>query len=175
MISEGIKLSTQEHKVTFISPVNYSVKQVSNKLTWRGSTWWLRLRICSLVSLSSACNDSNSWAATQVCWKNTKNITLFYTGTKSNKYSMYDENKSLLKKYQEYYFVFCIHIFLVARLLRGKTLPTSVLDMTPNHLILELWGVWSTLSLPLLPVPLKPWLVASERVLFMGQIEQFDI
>ena len=37
--------------------------------------------------------------------------------------------------------------------------------------LLELWGMWSTLLLPLLPVPLWPGVVAPNRVLSMGQIE----
>ena len=37
---------------------------------------------------------------------------------------------------------------------------------------LEIWGMWSTLSLPLLPGPLKTRVVAPDRVLSMGQIEQ---
>ena len=35
----------------------------------------------------------------------------------------------------------------------------------------ELWGMWSTPSLPLLPGPLWPVVVAPVRVLSMGQIE----
>ena len=41
--------------------------------------------------------------------------------------------------------------------------------------ILELWGMWSTLSLPLLPDSLCPEVVAPERVLSISQIELFDI
>ena len=41
--------------------------------------------------------------------------------------------------------------------------------------VLELWGMWSTPLLPLLPGLLWPRVVASDRVLYMGQIEQFDI
>ena len=37
--------------------------------------------------------------------------------------------------------------------------------------MLELWGMWSTLSLPSLPGQLWPGVVASDRVLSMGQIE----
>ena len=37
--------------------------------------------------------------------------------------------------------------------------------------ILELWGIWSTLSLPLLPAPLWPGVIAPDRVLSKGQIE----
>ncbi len=37
--------------------------------------------------------------------------------------------------------------------------------------MLELWGMWSTPSLPLLPDPLWPREVAPDRVLSMGQIE----
>ena len=36
---------------------------------------------------------------------------------------------------------------------------------------LELWGTWSNPLLPLLPVPLWAGVVASDRVLSMGQIE----
>ena len=39
----------------------------------------------------------------------------------------------------------------------------------------ELWGMWSTSSLPLLPGLLWLWVVAPDRVLSMGQIELFDI
>ena len=38
--------------------------------------------------------------------------------------------------------------------------------------ILKLWGMWSTPSLPLLPGPPWPGVVASDRVLTMGQTEQ---
>ena len=65
-----------------------------------------------------------------------------------------------------------------AYLERGETPPqTSVLHMTQNNLIiwgsvmLELWGMWSTLSLSSLPGSLWLGLVASDKVLFMGQIE----
>ena len=37
--------------------------------------------------------------------------------------------------------------------------------------MLELWGMQSTPSLPLLPGPLWSGVIASERVLSMGQIE----
>ena len=37
--------------------------------------------------------------------------------------------------------------------------------------MLELWGMWSTPLLPLLPHPLWFELVAPDRVLSMGQIE----
>ena len=40
--------------------------------------------------------------------------------------------------------------------------------------VLELWGMWSTPSLPLLPGPLWPGVVAPDRDLSMGQIELFD-
>ena len=47
---------------------------------------------------------------------------------------------------------------LTASLQRSKTTPpTSVLDMTLNNpAILELWGIWSTPSLPSLAGPLWP-------------------
>ena len=41
--------------------------------------------------------------------------------------------------------------------------------------MLELWGMWSTPLLFLLPGPLWPGMVAADRVLSMGQIELFDI
>ena len=46
-------------------------------------------------------------------------------------------------------------------------------DETP--VMLELWGMQSTSLLLLLPGPLRPGMVAPERVLSMGQIELFDI
>ena len=41
--------------------------------------------------------------------------------------------------------------------------------------MLELWGICSTPSLPSLPGPLWPGVTAPYRVLFMAQIELFDI
>ena len=41
--------------------------------------------------------------------------------------------------------------------------------------MLELWGMQSTLSLPSLQGQLWPGMVAPDRVLFMGQIELFDM
>ena len=41
--------------------------------------------------------------------------------------------------------------------------------------MLEIWEMWSTASLPLLPGPLWPRVVAPDRILSMGQIELFDI
>ena len=37
--------------------------------------------------------------------------------------------------------------------------------------MLKLWGMWSTQSLPSLPGPLWPVVVAPDRALSMGQIE----
>ena len=37
--------------------------------------------------------------------------------------------------------------------------------------ILELWGMWNTASMLLLPVPLRPRVLIPDRVLSMGQIE----
>ena len=56
----------------------------------------------------------------------------------------------------------------------------SDLDMTQKPsdvetLGLELWGILSTPSLPLIPGPLWPGVVAPDRVLAMGQIDMFDI
>ena len=64
---------------------------------------------------------------------------------------------------------------------RGKTFPTSALDMTLNNLmvsapvILELWGMQSIRSLPSLPAPLWPKVVVPDRVLSLGQIELFNV
>ncbi len=41
--------------------------------------------------------------------------------------------------------------------------------------MVELWGMWSTSSLPSLPGPLWPEVVAPDWVLSIGQIELFDI
>ena len=64
---------------------------------------------------------------------------------------------------------------------RGK-IPTSNeypgYDTKPSDgeaPVLELWEMWSTPSLPLLPGPLFLEVVAHERFLSMGQIELFDI
>ena len=41
--------------------------------------------------------------------------------------------------------------------------------------MLELWGMWSTPSLPLLSGPLWPAVVAPDRIVSIDQIELFDI
>ena len=41
--------------------------------------------------------------------------------------------------------------------------------------MLELWEMRSTPSLPLLSGPLFPGMVAPDRILSMGQIKEFDI
>ena len=41
--------------------------------------------------------------------------------------------------------------------------------------VLKFWGMQSTSSLPLLPSPLWPRVVAPDRVLSMAQIELYDI
>ena len=46
-------------------------------------------------------------------------------------------------------------------------------DETP--VMLELWGMQSTASLPILKDPLDHGVVAPNRILFMCQIEPFDI
>ena len=40
-----------------------------------------------------------------------------------------------------------------------------------DSVMLELWGMWSTLSLPSLPGQLWPGVLGMDRVLYMGQIE----
>ena len=40
--------------------------------------------------------------------------------------------------------------------------------------MLEVWEMRGTLSLPSLPGPFWPEVIASDRVLFMDQMEQFD-
>ena len=40
--------------------------------------------------------------------------------------------------------------------------------------MLELWGMWNTPSLPLLPSPLGPGVVAPDRVVPMSQIHLLD-
>ena len=67
-----------------------------------------------------------------------------------------------------------------ASLQKGKTLPMSVLDYDTRQSdgkvpVLEIWGMWSTSSLPLLPGPLRLEAVEPDRVLSLGQIELFDI
>ena len=62
-----------------------------------------------------------------------------------------------------------------ASLERGKTPPTIVLDMKQNNLIVELWRMRNTLSLPLLPGPLLLGVRATDKDLSVGQIELFGI
>ena len=47
--------------------------------------------------------------------------------------------------------------------------------MVKAPVMLELWGMWSTPSLPLLPGPLWTEVVVPDKVLSIGQIELFDI
>ena len=61
---------------------------------------------------------------------------------------------------------------LTASLQWSKTLSMSILGMTLNNLMVRLQ---STPSSPLLPGLLWFKVVATDRVLSMGQIEQFDI
>ena len=41
--------------------------------------------------------------------------------------------------------------------------------------MLDLWGMWSTSSVPLLPGPIWAAVVAPDKVLSMGQKNLFDI
>ena len=59
----------------------------------------------------------------------------------------------------------------------AKAVKDAILDMTLNTdtdgeapLILELWGMWSTPSVPSLPGPVWPEVIATDRVLSMGQL-----
>ena len=57
----------------------------------------------------------------------------------------------------------------------GKTLPNECpgydIKQSDGEVLLELWGMWSTVSSLLLPGPLWPGVVAPDRVLSMSQIE----
>ena len=59
---------------------------------------------------------------------------------------------------------------------RNKCLEYDIKLPGGNDLvILDLWGIWSTLSLASLPGLLLPGMVAPDRVLSVGQKEMFDI
>ena len=66
---------------------------------------------------------------------------------------------------------------LTAPLQRGKTPPHECPRYDTKQsdgevpVMLGPWGIWSALSLPLLPGPLWPGMVAPDRVLSMGYIE----
>ena len=64
---------------------------------------------------------------------------------------------------------------LTASLQRGKTPECPGYDTEQSDgeapEMLELWGMWSTSLLSLLPGPLWPRVVTPDRVLSMGQIE----
>ena len=67
----------------------------------------------------------------------------------------------------------------IASLQRGKISSNEcpVYDIKPSHRevpFLELWEIWSTPSLSVLPCPLWSRVVAPDRFLSMGQIEIFD-
>ena len=63
-----------------------------------------------------------------------------------------------------------IHQLLLCRGVRLPGYDTKQSDGVAS-VMLELWGMQSTPSMPSLPVPLCPRLVARDRVLSMGQIE----
>ena len=69
----------------------------------------------------------------------------------------------------------------IASLQRGKTAPNRCPGYGAKQsdrevsVMQELQGMQSTHSLLLLPGPLRPGVVAFDRVLFMGQIELFEI
>ena len=70
---------------------------------------------------------------------------------------------------------------LTAPLQRGQTPPNGHTGYDTNQsdcetsTMQELWGMWRTSSLPLLPDPLWLGVVVPERVRFMGQEELFDL
>ena len=41
--------------------------------------------------------------------------------------------------------------------------------------MMDLWGMWSTTSIPSLPGPLSPGVGSPDRILSMGQRELFDL
>ena len=68
-----------------------------------------------------------------------------------------------------------IHRLLLCGGIRPHTNECSRYDIKQSDgvvpVMLELWRMWSTLSLPSLPGPLWPGVVASERVLSIGETE----
>ena len=72
-------------------------------------------------------------------------------------------------------FILFLSMPTIASLHRGKNLPNECPGYDTKQsevpVMLELWGMWSTPSLPLLPGPLWSGMVAPDRVLSMGQIE----
>ena len=59
----------------------------------------------------------------------------------------------------------------------GTLLECPGYDNKPNDdeaPVLDLWGMWSTPSLALLPGPTWHWVVIPVRVPSVGQIEQFN-
>ena len=71
----------------------------------------------------------------------------------------------------------CTNCISAERLDPSNECPIYDTKLSDDHspLMQELWGMQSTFSLPLLPGPLWPGVVALDRVLSMGQIELFDI
>ena len=65
-------------------------------------------------------------------------------------------------------------------MIRVKSIKTEAFlrhDTKPSDdeaSVLELWGMWSTPSLPLLPGPLSPGVVVLVKILSKGQVELFD-
>ena len=75
----------------------------------------------------------------------------------------------------------CCRIFWLHLCKGVRTLSTNVCfgyDTKPSDgeaSVQELWVMWSTPSLPLLPSPLRPLVVAPVRVASMGQTELFNL
>ena len=70
-------------------------------------------------------------------------------------------------------------ILQLQHLCRGIRPPTPTLNECPGYKLsdgkspdLEIWGMWSTPSLPLFPGPRWPGVVALDKVISMAQIKQ---
>ena len=107
---------------------------------------------------------------------------LYLTRTTKFRSYLFFQNKIIIK--WDFFFLLCgvfFHILApvscisglqntpTASLQRGKTSPTSIRDMTLNNhceapVMLELWEIQSIPSFPSLPGPLRPGVIASDRL-----------
>ena len=72
--------------------------------------------------------------------------------------------------YKSYIRIYLIYMYKPDSVLTN--LQWLIFHKTKPNQTLEIWGIWSTPSLPLLPGSLWPGVVGLKRVLSMGQIEQ---